>query len=251
MQLGNLATEERLATIRRHLDTAGAVRISPLAAELGVSDMTIRRDLQELEAMGLVRRVRGGALAVGPVAFADRHKERARAKAKVAAKLLPLVPDGGPIGIDASSTLLRLAAGLTGRDLTVITNGPETFQALQDRPGVTATLTGGELDKRTGSLVGPIACRCAGYLLLRRFFTSAAGVDAELGESEPSLDEAEVKRAMAAVADEVVLAVDATKLRVRSLAVGLEWSQIDVLVTDLDPADKRLDPYRSLVTEIL
>src|SRR5437764_5044998 len=122
---GNLATEERLGWIRHQLDTAGQVRIADAATRLGVSEMTIRRDLQELEAMGLARRVRGGAVAVGPVAFADRHRHRARAKARIAAKLLPLVPTSGAVGFDASSTLHRLASMLTGgRDLTVLTNSP-------------------------------------------------------------------------------------------------------------------------------
>jgi len=69
---------------------------------------------------------------------------------------------GGAIGIDASSTLQRLAGRLGAvRDLTVLTNGPETFRALQEHAGITALLTGGELDTRTGSLVGPLAARAA------------------------------------------------------------------------------------------
>lgn len=248
---GNLATEHRLEWIRLHLDKEGQVRIADAAGQLDVSEMTIRRDLQELEAQGIARRVRGGAVAVGPMAFADRHKSRSRAKSRIAAKLLELVPPSGAIGIDASSTLLRLASAVdNGRDLSVLTNGWETFHALQDKAGVTAILSGGALDARTGSLVGPIACRAAGSLLLTHLFISAAGVDPELGPSEPTLEEAEVKRALAAVAGEVVLAADSTKLGIRSVATSIEWAQIDLLVTELDPSDRRLDEYRDGV-EIL
>lgn len=245
---GNLATEHRLAWIRNQLEQAGQVRIADAATQLAVSEMTIRRDLQELEAQGVARRVRGGAVAVGPMAFADRHKSRARAKARIAGKLLGLVPATGAIGIDASSTLLRLATAIdNGRDLTVLTNGWETFRSLQGKPGVTALLSGGELDNRTGSLVGPVACRTAGSLLLSRLFISAAAVDVELGPSEPCLEEAEVKRAMAAVAGEVVLAVDSTKLASRSVARSIPWTDLGLLVTELDPGDTRLDPYRNFV----
>jgi DeoR family fructose operon transcriptional repressor len=244
---GNLATEQRLEWIKRRLESSGRVRITAAAGELAVSEMTIRRDLMELEAMGLARRVRGGAVAVGPVRFADRHRQRAHAKAKIASKLLPLVPETGAIALDASSTLLRLAALVQGaRDLTVITNGLETFQALQGKPGVHPLITGGELDPRTGSLVGPLAVSAASTFLLSHFFTSAAAVEPKAGASEAALSEAEVKHALAYLADRVVLAVDSSKLDSRSLASSLSWAEIDFMVTDLDPASPRLSGYRSI-----
>ena len=244
---GNLASEERLAWIRQKLDDEGRVLIGAASVVLDVSEMTIRRDLQELEATGHARRVRGGAVAVGPVAFADRRRSHARSKGRVAAKLADLVPATGAIGIDASSTLLRLATTLgTRRDLTVLTNGPETFAGLQRQTGVTGLLTGGSLEPRTGSLVGPLACRGASQVLLSRLFVSAAGVTVDLGASEACLEEAEVKRTMVRAAEHVVLAVDASKLGSRAVAVGIDWEDISMLVTDLDPSDSRLDPYRDL-----
>lgn len=243
--MGALAAEERLRWLTARLDGTGTVSIAEAAAELGVSDMTVRRDLRELEERGALRRVRGGALAVGPQPFADRHRTRAKAKGRIAAKLAELMPATGAIALDASSTVGRLASGLAGaRDLVVLTNGPDTFAALQGRPGVTPVLTGGELDDRTGSLVGALAGRAAGQLATRLFVASAAAVDPELGATEATMAEAEVKRALAAAADQVVLAVDRTKLASRAVAVGLGWDDVDVLVTDLDPGDPRLDPYR-------
>jgi DeoR family fructose operon transcriptional repressor len=249
---GNLATEERLEWIRQQLESEGSIRLADAARELSVSEMTIRRDLQELEALGVARRVRGGAVAIGPQAFAERHRSRARAKSRIADKLLDLMPASGAVGFDASSTVLRLASRLTsGRDLTILTNGSEVFQALQNHPGITGQLTGGSLEPRTGSLVGPLACRAASSLLLQRLFLSAAAVDPAVGTSEACLEEAEVKRAMASVAAEVVLAVDVTKLSSRSVAVGIPWDQISIMATELDPADAKLDPYRDLVSTIV
>ncbi len=148
----------------------------------------------------------GGAVAVGPQQFAARAEQNSRAKGRIADKLIDLVGVGGAIGVDASSTLQRLAARLAPvRNLTVLTNGLDTFRSLQGHPGVTALLTGGELDESTGSLVGPLATRAAGDVMLRRLFVSASALDPELGSSESTLLDAEAKLALAGAAAEIVL----------------------------------------------
>jgi DeoR family fructose operon transcriptional repressor len=240
---GNLAGEERLEWLRERLESDGTVQLRDAATELGVSEMTIRRDLQELEGLGVVRRVRGGAVATGPATIGERRRQHARAKARVATKLMAFVPTTGAIALDASSTMLRLASAIEGaQDLTVVTNGLEAFDALQGKAGVHPVLTGGAHDARTGSLVGPVATRVAGSIHVDTFFLSAAGVTVE-GASESTLDEAQVKLAFAATARSVVLGVDGSKLDQRSLAAGLEWAQVDTLVTDLDPGSPRLRAY--------
>lgn len=244
----NLDGIERLESIRRRLDVTGAVEIVELAAEHAVSKMTIRRDLDVLVGEGVAHRVRGGATAIGPQQFAERYDHHAKAKARISEKLIELVGAGGAIGIDASTTMQRLAARLSSaRDLTVLTNGPDTFRSLHTHPGVTALLTGGALNAETGSLIGPLAVRAGDQLLLRRFFVSAAALDPDLGSSEVSLAEAEVKLALAASASEVVLAVDSSKLGHRSPARCFELSNVSILVTELEPGNPRLDPYRDLV----
>lgn len=244
----SIATEERLTWLAAELESRGSVQLGEASAALGVSEMTIRRDLLNLEGMGIARRVRGGAVAAGPVAFPGRKQVRAAAKAKIAAKLRPLVPATGAIGLDSSSTMLRLAAVLDrALKLIVVTNGPDAFHALQGREGVTPMLTGGVLSSHGGSLVGPQARRAAGDLLLHRLFLSAAAVDPALGSSEVTLEDTEVKRAMLSVATDVVVAVDSSKLDNRALALCVEWDQVTLLVTDLDPKNPRLDPYRDRV----
>src|SRR6188472_3309832 len=146
----NLATEERLERLMLILATEGSVVIATSALDLDVSEMTIRRDLVELEERGVARRVRGGALPLGPQTFAERTQSRSRAKGQIAVKLGRLIPATGMIAFDASSTVMRAAAAVGGaRDLTVLTNGPDTFQALQGRAGITPLLTGGVLEPRT------------------------------------------------------------------------------------------------------
>ncbi len=187
-------------------------------------------------------------MAVGPEPFAQRHRHNARAKAKIAEKLLPLIPDVGTVAFDASTTVFRVASDLVrARDLTVVTNGMDSFQALADKPGVMATLTGGVLEHRTGSLVGPFAVRMAESLLYDLFVTSTAAIDPDIGSSETTVEEAEVKRAFHRTSGRIILAVDHTKLGTRSPIRMFNLDDVDVLITDLDPDDRRLDPYRGTV----
>ena len=188
-------------------------------SELCVSEMTIRRDLDLLVDEGVAHRVRGGAVAVGPQQFAARAEQHAGAKARIADKLSGWSARAGRSGIDASSTLQRLATRLAPvRDLTVLTNGLDTFRTLTDHAGVTALLTGGALDQSTGSLVGPLATRAANDVMLRRLFVSASALDPSSGSSESTLLDAEAKLALANAAAEIVLAVDSSKLGHRAPA---------------------------------
>lgn len=240
--------EERIGEMKDLIAARGAVRIDELARDFGVSEMTIRRDLDELETLGLARRVRGGAIALGPEPWEQRHQHNARAKAKIAEKLLPLVPASGTVAFDASTTIYRLAASIeTARDLTVVTNGWDTFHSMKGTPGVAAVLTGGSEESRTGSLVGPMAVRTAQSFLYDTYFGSAAAVDPVFGSSEAALAESDVKRAFSQISSRIVLAVDHSKLGTRAPARVFDFEQLDLLVTDLDPADRLLDPYRSLV----
>lgn len=240
--------EQRLGEVRDLIAQRGAVRIDELAADFGVSEMTIRRDLDELEALGVARRVRGGAIALGPEPFAQRHRHNARAKGRIAEKLLDLIPVVGTIAFDASTTVHRLAASLEmARDLVVVSNGLDTFHALTGKPGINSTLTGGAEEPRTGSLVGPLAVRAAQGFLYDLFICSAAALDHEVGSSEASLAESEVKRAFSTTSSRIILAVDHSKLGTRAQARMFDLADVHLLVTDLDPADSRLKRYRDLV----
>src|SRR5690606_6105078 len=103
---------------------------------------------------------------------------------------LPLVPDRGMIALDSSTTMHQLAQRITGAgDLYVVTNGMLSFQALQERPGLTAILTGGAADRRSSSLVGPVTTAFLSGVHFTAFFSSAASID-EFGCHENTLEEA-------------------------------------------------------------
>lgn len=239
------ASSERDEYVLRTLHTDGRVLIHQLAEGLSISEMTVRRDLDRLANQGQLRRIRGGAVAVGPEPFAQRFARQPAAKEIIADKLIGLVGDGGAIALDASTTIQRLAYRLGNfTNLTVLTNGPETFDVLQTHLGVTAMLTGGQYDKRTGSLVGPIATSSTTHLALRTIFISATGLDEDHHVTEQTVEDAQIKEALVAAASTVILAVDHSKLSQHGAVKGVALATVDQLVTDLDPSDARLDPYR-------
>jgi DeoR family transcriptional regulator, fructose operon transcriptional repressor len=245
---GTVDLEGRRQALAEQLSSSGSLRIEDLATQFQVSTMTIRRDLQALEDDGLVRRVRGGAVS-GAEPFEAREHRAGRAKQQIARKLATLVPSGGfGICMDASSTVCTLAASMPAADnLSVVTDGIETFLTLSRDPRVHAYLTGGQKDPNAGSLIGPVASSVLKQFSFARAFLSAAAVDPSYGTSEFSAEECEIKRLMAELSDHVVVAVDSQKLSTGAAARSLHWDGIDLMVTELDPSDARLDPYRDHV----
>jgi DeoR family transcriptional regulator, fructose operon transcriptional repressor len=244
-----LLSTERRARLLEILAQDGSIRLDAAADALGVSAMTVRRDLDDLEREGLARRVRGGAVAaIVPQGFGARRAARGGAKAEIARKALELLPRGGAVAIDASSTAGALVRELdASHELLVVTNSYDNLRTAQGRPGVDAVLVGGRLELRTDSFVGAVACETAASMHYDRFFTSAAALDAGFGTSEATLDETQVKRVFAAHADETIVLADAAKLGRSATARAFAWDEVALLVTDLEPADERLAAFRGLV----
>lgn len=242
-------SEARRASLLASLERGEVIRLADVARDLGVSQMTIRRDLKELEEEGRLRRIRGGAMAViGPQPFAARRAVQMRAKEAIADKALALVPRHGAIAMDASSTVGTLAMKLgPSSGLTVVTNSYPTYLSLRTTPGARPILVGGETEEITESFVGPIAVRAVESLRYHRFFASSSALHAQLGGSEVSLQEAEVKRAFQHLSRELVLCVDSSKLGQQAVAAGFSLESVSVLITELDPDDTRLDPFRDRV----
>ncbi|MGO2746795.1 DeoR/GlpR family DNA-binding transcription regulator [Microbacterium sp.] len=243
---GNLDAERRRTALVELANEPQGLIIETAAELFSVSSMTIRRDLLELEAEGRVRRVRGGATAPPRARpFDARLAIRASAKRTIAEKALRLVPASGNIALDASTTISTLASVIGPRtSLTAYTNSFESFQLLHPIDGVTAVISGGTAEPTTGSLVGPMARRSMRSIYFDIFFSSADAIDISDGTSEVSIEEAELKQDMAENAAMTVVCVDSSKLQRRSVARALEHDDISIIITELDPQDDRLEPYR-------
>lgn len=249
---GTFGSEARRDALVENLLANGSLELSSVATEWDVHPMTIRRDFDAFVTAGIARRVRGGIVAVGGDDFGPRSHRHAEAKRAICLKLRTLVESGATVGLDSSTTVFPLVEMLDGVvGVSVVTNGLTAFQALQGRDNVRAFLTGGEREDQNISLVGPLTVRSFQQFNLDVAFVSAMSIDADRGTSELTPEQVEVKEAMVAAADLAVLAIDSSKFGTRARSRSLPVGRFDVLVTDLEPSDPRLDPYRGIVDRVL
>lgn len=246
----SLAAEERLDWLRIELRASGTVELAAASEALGVSEMTVRRDLRHLESSGEARRVRGGAVSPGPLTFRSREQTHSRQKRRIADKAAPLAPRTGVIVVDSSTTMHRFASALEGvEDLRALTNAMPAYEALAEHAGITPVLLGGTLDPRSDSFVGPVTERLLEDVHIDAYFMSTGALDSA-GCQEDTWEEAALKRRIAHHADTVVVGANTAKLGVRAEARSVPIDQIDVLVTECDPSAPELDELRPLLAEV-
>lgn len=239
-----MKASERQDHILARLQRDGRVEISQLTEDLGVSSVTIRADLNRMERAQLLRRLRGGAIAV----YTSRYDASAevltppnlRQKERIVEKALELVHDGQTIFISSGSTAELLATRLPSRitDLAIATNSINVARILADHTGVSVIVTGGTLRSKVNSLVAPL-----GDVLLREInadlaLLSASGVDIERGFTNASWAEAEVTKAMVRAARRVVFMADHSKIGHVASARIVGLNDANGLITDTGaPAD--------------
>jgi DeoR family fructose operon transcriptional repressor len=235
---------ERQQALQSLLEEHGSVVVSQLARTWGVSEMTVRRDLQALEKIGLASRVHGGAVAAGALRWRARA-DRARAeKERAAQQLVQYLPERGTIYLDGSTTVSLLVSALHEHaGLRVATNTPETFQALLSCPGLEPVLIGGKLNRKTDNLVGPLARAAIAKLAFDAAFFSAYGLDPELGPCEPSLEDSEIKELVCARAEQHYFAINHQKLGRRAAGVW-QLPSDTVVACDLAADHPDLQPYQ-------
>lgn len=248
---GTLDTEQRRQAMVDTLSRDGTLLVNDAAASWSVHAMTVRRDFEYFVNRGIARRVRGGIIALTGDSFMHRRHLNATAKNAIALKLVEMVEPGSVVALDSSTTISAFAEQLGDvTDITVVTNGLPAFQALQARGNASVFLTGGEQEAQNDSLVGPLAESALTHFMIGTAFLSTLSLDQNLGASENTLAQVSFKRSLAAASSRLVLALDSTKLDTQARFKSLELSDIDALVTELDPSDPQLDQYRDLVPEI-
>ena len=217
---------ERRARILDELGRDGAVRVRRLVQRLGVSDMTIRRDLSVLHQHGLLDKVHGGAVATAPPTL-ESEEERLAARAAAFAR------PGTAVALAASTATLALARHLVAvPDLTVVTNSVRVADTLHRAPAsATVVLTGG-LRIASDALVGPLAVGALGTLHVDVVFLGVRGMDETAGFSSPDLLQAETHRAMVASGERLVVIAASSRWGVTGLSSVVGLSDADVLVTD-------------------
>jgi DeoR/GlpR family transcriptional regulator of sugar metabolism len=246
---------ERQERVRQIVRSRHAVRVEELRSELGVSTATIRRDLDELEERGALRRVHGGAVAVDvrPIEarFEAKAAKHAPEKQRIAARAAELVEPDARIYLDAGSTCLELARLLVERtDITIVTNSLPAIVELAGR-GPRLIVVGGELRPLSQALVGPLSARLIDELYVDRAFmgTFSLSLDAGLTTTDPG--EAFTKERVLSRAREVVLLADSSKLGSRSFAHAGRLDQIDVVITDADLDEAAASVFASVGVRVM
>ncbi|MBN0043629.1 DeoR/GlpR transcriptional regulator [Streptomyces actuosus] len=241
----NLLAEQRRALIVDEVRRRGGVRVNELTRRLGVSDMTVRRDLDALARQGVLEKVHGGAV---PVVEASTHEPGFEAKSgleltakeDIARAAAELVAPGSAIALSGGTTTYALAQQLLDvPELTVVTNSVRVADVFhvaqrtsgQRQGGATVVLTGG-VRTPSDSLVGPVADQAIASLHFDVLFLGVHGISAEAGLSTPNLAEAETNRRLVQSARRVVVVADHTKWGTVGLSSFARLEQIDTWVTD-------------------
>lgn len=234
-----MLAEQRQQMIVEEVRRRGAVRVSELTKLLGVSDMTVRRDLDVLATSGLVEKVHGGAtarnrLSADEPGFEAKSHRQLEEKEAIAQAASQLVEPGQAIGLTAGTTTWRLAHHILHvPDLTVVTNSIQVANVLHRaaRPDLTVVLTGG-VRTPSDALVGPVAVNTVRSLHIDVLFMGVHGMTEAAGFTTPNLLEAETDQALVAAAERVVVVADHTKWRVRGLSRIARLDEAHVLVSD-------------------
>jgi DeoR/GlpR family transcriptional regulator of sugar metabolism len=237
---GAVFAEERQDTIARIVEGHGRARVADLAAQFGVSEVTIRKDLAALEQQGRVVRTHGGAVMAGRAraerAFEVRERLQSAEKEHIGRAAAAMVVDGASIALDASTTALAMARRIRARgdwlNLTVITNGLRIAEELAGHRGISVAMPAGFLRWEAISLVGPLSEGLFEKVNIQTAFVGAAGFSLEAGLSDATEEEAQIKRLMVAAATEVVALVDHTKWQRAAFATFCPTSRISAVVSD-------------------
>lgn len=252
-----MLARQRQARILEEVRRAGGVRVSDLTILLGVSDMTIRRDLDQLSAAGAIQKVHGGAVLGSRVSeepgFEAKSGIAQPAKQAIAARAARMIAPGTAIALSAGTTtwaLARHVASIPG--LTVVTNSTAVADAIcaSENGKQTVILTGG-VRTPSAALVGPVADATIRTLHFDQLFLGVHGMDAVAGFTTPNLTEAETNRSMIERAQTVIVLADSSKWATVGLADFGPLATADILVSDANLSDQARAVLADAVGELI
>jgi DeoR family transcriptional regulator of aga operon len=246
-------TDLRNERILRALQHAGSVTVEDLCSLLNVSIATVRRDLQELEDRGLLRRTHGGATIVEPLlyepfrhdsSFRDQIELHAEEKRRIAMAAADLIEDGDTISLTAGTTTTEVVRAMRHRSgITVVTNTVNVAMELSQRRDLDVIVTGGYLRGSWFSLVGPLAVQALEQVFANKIFIGVNGIDAERGLTCHNPDEAATNRVMVKQAKKRIAIADHSKLGVVATHRICGIDVVDILITDSDAPDEAIAPF--------
>ena len=235
-----MTTYERRQSMLELLRKQPGLRVPEIAQTVGVSEGTVRNDLNALETEGLLMRVHGGAVLNEQTrdfyaAFNIRHKEHEIEKTMIAKKAAALVSDGDSLFLDASSTAFYLALQLGERQrLRVVTNGIDVARLLAKNSTNTVILIGGVVNPDGSSVTGLLSEQIIAELHIQKAFVSCSGFSVERGMTEVHFEEAQLKRKVIGSARQIFALIDSSKIGKEDLFYFASLNQITRVFTDSD-----------------
>lgn len=243
-----MKADRRRQHILELVASEGRASIGALAQSLNVSEMTIRRDLTDLEAAGALARVHGGAIIPSGSSheppFGARARLNSMAKAAIAIEVARLIEDDATVFLDGGSTGVAIAQALASRAMTICTPSLRVADALKAAGRIRLMMTGGVMRPREHSFVGSSAIGMIGDHRFDWYVMTVSGLDVETGCTEWNLDDAAVKQAALASAREVIVAADASKIGAVAFGRICGLDRVGWVVTETDPPRTFVDGLR-------
>lgn len=238
MEANHKKTVKRRKAILDLLDETREVYVDDLKERFGVSEVTIRKDLQAMEDNNVLLRARGGAmkiqLGVGvDFRISEKHKINFHQKILIGKAAAELVNPGDTIIIDSGTTTLEMANQLPKDiELTVITNAINIANVLSGHHNINVIVPGGILRQNSLSLVGPLAEQTLNSFHVDKAFLGVDGIDVKSGFYTPNLEEAFLNRIMIKISDQTIILADSSKFQRKSLNFICGLEELNILITD-------------------
>lgn len=242
--------KNRLATIKQLLLNDKKVLVSDLSQKFSVTEETIRRDLEKLEAESFATRTYGGAVlngeeVVSNIPFYKRAERHFEQKQNIAIKTFQLLKNKSTISADSSSTVMETLKLLKDRnDLTIVTNSTEALRELM-LSSVNIMSTGGMFNKQSLSLQGTLAEQSISNYNVDTALISCKGLDIATGITDSNEDEAKLKKRMILQASEVILLADSSKFNKKAFVHLTDLTNITTVVTDQEPSKDWINFFKN------
>lgn len=237
-----MLAEERQQYILKQIEEKNVIKVQDLVRFLDASESTIRRDLQELEARHLLRRLHGGASLIQPrnqeLDMEEKTSKNIQEKKQIARFAYHLIKENECIYLDAGTTTFEMIPYLEGINVTVVTNSPFHATALA-KHNVDCYLIGGLLKRTTQAVVGSIAQQTLNYFRFDKVFIGTNGIDAAMGFTTPDPEEASIKRRAMSLAAQPFVLADSSKFSEVAFCKMFELNQAVIITDDILDATSR------------
>lgn len=248
--------KDRLGIIRQMITNEKKLQVSDLSKKFSVTEETIRRDFEKLEAEGVLNRTYGGAVlntknALSGVHFIKRAGHNVEKKKEIAIKVLKLLEDKHTLYADSSTTVMQTLKLLKDRsDMTIVTNSSEAFHELL-LADVTIISTGGIFNKKSLSFQGELTEKATQNYNVDVALVSCKALNKHKGACDSNEIEARIKKIMINQAEEVIFLIDSSKFDLISFVHLSDFDKINYIVTDEKPSDEWIDILESAGVQLI